>query len=274
MKQQSGTPQIFNQRLRRLRRERAARRGKSFLLSRCAEDAGERLLSINRDFEHVIIIGLPGFSEVLQSALPPQKFTGKVINYNDWPEDFETDKADLILSGLVLQSLNDLRGAMGAARRALRPDGLFLSVLLGGESLLNLRRACLAADQALSGGAVPRVAPMLDLKQAAGLLGSVGFALPVTDRDACRVNYKALSTLFDDLRDIGETNVLTAYEPAYAGSAFKDELESFLGGSPFEITFDLIWMTGWSPHESQPKPLKPGSAKQGLNQALKAIRGD
>ena len=276
MREKPQTPQMFNPALRRVRRERAARRkNNGFLLRRCGEDAADRLIDINRQFEQAVIIGLPIFVKNFLSNLPPEKRPKKISVYDDWPKtDFNEIGADLIISGLVLQSLNEVPRAIKSARESLVPDGLFLSCILGGESLLGLRRACFGADQEKYGGIIPRIAPMIDVQQAAGLLQ--GFALPVIDRDACRVKYKVLKTLVEDLRDIGETNSLLAYTPQFEGRKFleaisKNYTERNLEGK-YEVLFDIIWMTGWVPHKSQQKPLKPGSAKTKLSDALKNIR--
>ena len=276
MREKPQTPQMFNPALRRVRRERAARRkGNGFLLRRCGEDAADRLIDINRQFEQAVIIGLPIFVESVVNGLPPEKRPKKITVYNDWPKTgFNEIGADLVISGLVLQSLNEVPWAIKSARESLVPDGLFLSCFLGGESLLGLRRACFGVDQDKYGGIIPRIAPMIDVQQAAGLLQD--FALPVIDRDACRVKYKALKTLVEDLRDIGETNSLLAYTPQFEGRKFleaisKNYTERNLEGK-YEVLFDIIWMTGWVPHKSQQKPLKPGSAKTKLSDALKNIR--
>ena len=286
MREKTPIPQIFNPALREIRRDRAKRRAKrqglrgtsgSFLLGRCGRDAAERINDINRRFDRAIIIGLPPFVESFQQNLQPEKQPLNVTCFDDWPEGLAKEgQPDLIISGLVLQSRNDIQELIGRAQKALMPDGLFISALLGGESLLNLRRACFAVDQNRYGGIVPRVAPMIDISQMAGLLGAAGFALPVIDRDPCRVSYQNLGTLFEDLRDIGETSHLMSYTPRYEGKNFSAQLSGqyreITGAEKFEELFDIIWATGWKPHDSQQKPLKPGSAKTRLSDALKTIR--
>lgn len=280
MAQPDTAAQIFNHELRAKRRDRALRRfarGKAdgFLLRQAAQIAAEKLMDVNRDFGRVALIGFPLFGEVLKNMLPPEKLGDKIDEFSDWP-DALGQEYDLILSGLVLQSRNDIPQLMIHARQALRPDGLFLSVLLGGESLLGLRRACFAADQARFGGILPRIAPMIDLQQAGGLLSMAGLAQPVVDRDRIKTNYRSLKTLVDDLRDIGETNALMTTKHKYFGNGFLRYLETQYTekteDGKFKSDFELIWMTGWAPHESQQKPLKPGSAKMGLNEALRNIR--
>lgn len=280
--------QIFNPQRRSARRLRAARRvargkssrkgegkGEGFLLAYCARLAADRLLDISRQFEKAVIIGLPEFRAVFLAELPNERRPIKVIEFDDWPQSLPQN-CDLVLSGLVLQSLDAVPQCMAQARRALRPDGLFLSAILGGESLLGLKRACFAVDQERFGGILPRVAPMIDLQQAAGLLGAGGLALPVVDRDVCTVNYKSFGTLIDDLRDIGETSHLAAMPKSFAGKGFAAELASHYpdmdAKGRFICPYEIIWMTGWAPHKSQQKPLKPGSAKMRLGDALKNLK--
>ena len=276
--------QIFNPQRRAAHRLRAARRvergkkagrNEGFLLTYCARLAADRLLDIRRQFEKAVIIGLPEFRTMFLAELPNERRPVEVIEFDDWPDTFPQN-CDLVLSGLVLQSLDAVPQCMRQARQALRPDGLFLSAILGGESLLGLKRACFAADQARFGGILPRVAPMIDLQQAAGLLGSAGLALPVVDRDVCTVNYKSLGTLIDDLRDIGETSHLTALPRSFAGKGFAAALSAHYPDiderGRFICPYEIIWMTGWVPHKSQQKPLKPGSAKMRLGDALKNIK--
>ncbi len=279
MGQKPSQPQIFNPALRQLRRERALRRDRSFLLERCAEDAAERIMDINRQFESAVIIGLPVFEKMLLKKLPASKTPKSIVSFTDWPQSFaDSLKPDLIISALVLQSLDRVPQAVTEARRILQPDGLFLSALLGGESLLALRRACFAADQKRYGGIIPRIAPMIDVQQAAGLLRAAGLALPVIDRDGFTVSYKLLETLVSDLRDIGEVNNLSAYSPRYEGrDFFENVIANYTerdDGGRFKAALEILWMTAWKPHESQQKPLKPGSAKTRLSHALRQIKQD
>lgn len=271
--------QIFNMELRALRRARAKKRvdngkGDGFLLKFCGEIAAEKILDINREFKRAVIIGLPVFRRAFLAGLSAEKTPTEVIEFDDWPEQMPDD-CHFVISGLVLQSLNDVPEAIIAASRALRPDGLFLAAILGGESLLFLRRACFAVDQSRMGGIVPRIAPMIDLQQAAGLLGLGGLALPVTDKDIFTVHYKSLETLVRDLRDIGEANCLTSLSEQYLGRTYLRELaENYQQrdvDGRFLCPYEILWMTGWKPHVSQQKSLKPGSAKMHLSDALKNL---
>ncbi len=271
--------QIFNERRRAFHRARAKLRvergkGDGFLLSYCGKIAAEKLQDINRNFERAVIIGLPVFRKACLDYLPKTKLPKEIFEFDDWPEELPAD-CHLIVSGLVLQSVNAVPDAMRMAGKALLPDGLFLSALLGGESLLSLKRACYAVDQDMRGGMLARVAPMIDLQQAAQLLSLAGLALPVTDKDICSIQYKSLKTLVDDLRDIGETNSLNAMSRNYAGRDYLRLLgESYPDKGPqgrFLCSYEIIWMTGWRPHASQQKPLKPGSAQIHLSDALSRL---
>lgn len=280
MDSKSQNAQIFNHELRSLKRLRATRRyqlgkGDAFLLRRAGEIASEKISDINRKFDRMLVIGLPSFFDGFFENLPTDKKPTDFVHCNHWPENIDGDY-DMILSGLVLQSRNDVPDLVRSARQRLNPDGFFLSAILGGESLLNLRRACFALDQSRYGGVLPRLAPMIDIQQAAGLLAMAGLAQPVIDRDNIRVNYRTLSTLVSDLRDVGETNSLMSRQTAYEGRDFLKNLETVYpektSDGKFCVLFDLIWMSGWAPHESQQKPLKPGSAKTRLSDALRKIK--
>lgn len=280
MDQADTSAQIFNHPLRTLRRKRAINRiesGKSegFLLKHTAVFGAEKLLDVNRQFENAAIIGLPPFTQTLLENLPKNKLSQSIEQHDHWPEVF-SETYDLIISGLVLQSRNDILLLMSQARAALRPDGLFLASLLGGQSLLGLRRACFAMDQEKFGGIIARIAPMIDLQQAGGLLSAAGLAQPVVDRDKINLSYKALRTMVNDLRDIGETNSLSTGSSVYSGKDFLARLENSYASKTkdggFKGDFEVIWLTGWAPHESQQKPLKPGSANTSLASALRKIR--
>lgn len=279
-------PQIFDSALLRTRRTRAARRGPSFLLERVARDAADRICDINRQFENALVIGAPDFIATIKRALPDDKHPTQWIALYDTdispdidytaPQDdlpFETAQFDLVISGLMLHSENDLPGALINIRRVLKPDGLFIGAIFGGETLAELRQACYVADEAVFGGLSPRIFPFADYSQAADLLQRVGFALPVVDADRFVVRYGLFDTLISDIRDIGDTNCLTARNQ----TGFKREYKSALADAYREITFEngklkttfeILWLTGWAPHESQQKPLKPGSAKMRLADAL------
>ena len=180
---------------------------------------------------------------------------------------------DLVVSALALHLANDLPGAFAQIRRALRPDGLFLCVLPGGDTLTELRQSLTAAEAELFGGAAPRVAPFAGVRQIGGLLQRAGFALPVADRDRISIRYSDLGALIRDLRSMGATNVLresrrplTRSVVARASEVYADRFSDPDGR--IRATVELVWLSGWAPHESQQKPLSPGSAKKRLADAL------
>ena len=281
-------PQIFDSGLQRLRRQRALRRTPiTFLLERCIEDCAERILDVNRVFERTLLIAPPQASQYLLDHLPEDRrpksvqtawFVGQALSPDIMLADetlpFEPGKFDLVISLLNLQGVNDLPGVLLQAKRILMPDGLFMGALFGGDTLSRFRQALYQADQALLGGVTARVSPFPDYQQLAGLLQRAGFAQPVVDRDKVNVSYEHLSGLVRDLRDMGETNVLLARNKSFLPKAFPAFLEGFLKNEAgaderrFQVCFEILWMTGWSPHHSQQKPLQPGSAQISLTEVI------
>ena len=288
---QATPPQIFDRRLLRSRLLRALRFGPAtFLLEQVALDMGERLGVIQRPFERALDLGSPT-PEVaamlaarkpqllvraapLAQALGQGGWLGLVADEEALP--FTPESFDLIVSGLSLQHVNDLPGALTQIRRALRPDGLFMACIVGGQSLTELRAALAAAEEEILEGVSPRVAPFVDLRDLGGLLQRAGFALPVTDVDTVTVRYDHLFALAHDLRAMGATNALTLRDPRglsrtvllRAAEIYAERFSDADGR--VRATFDLVWMSGWAPHESQQKPLAPGSAKVRLADALRA----
>ena len=185
---------------------------------------------------------------------------------------FAEASLELVVSTLALHWTNDLPGALIQIRRALKPDGAFIGAIFGGATLTELRQSLMQADAELSGGAGPRISPFADVLDAAALLQRAGFALPVADVDRVQVGYAHPMELVRDLRAMGETNVL-----AERRSLSRRVLERACGiyaerfsradGRVF-ATFEIITMTGWAPHPSQQQPLRPGSAKMRLADAL------
>jgi SAM-dependent methyltransferase len=187
------------------------------------------------------------------------------------PESF-----DLAVSALSLQCLNDLPGALVQIRRALKPDGLFTGCLLGGQSLHELRSALAAAETQIYGGVSPRVAPFADVRDMGGLLQRAGFALPVADSEPLTVRYANMFALMADLRAMGLANALTArLRKPVAKTFFLRAAEHYAerfadSDGRVRATFEMIFLSGWAPHESQQKPLAPGAAGMRLADALKA----
>ncbi len=273
----AATPVLFDRALLRARLERAERLGPAtFLVDRVAAETSERLSAVLRDFKSVAEIGTPGdqvaraltgrFAHIARVDLPERESE---------PLALEVQSLDLAISALAFQFVNDLPGVLVQIRRALRPDGLLMAAMVGGDTLIELRQSFAAAEAEREGGVSPRVAPFADLRDAGALLQRAGFALPVTDVDRIVVRYDSAFSLMQDLRRMGATNVLVERRHAPTRRAtmlrmaevYRDRFADADGR--IRATFDIIWLSGWSPHESQPKPLKPGSAKMGLEQAVK-----
>ena len=259
-----------SQALKNARARKRQTRSTPFLLDRVIEDLTERLLDVNRSFSNACLIGPFDWTEQIRSGLPPKK-----IEELDWKENPDGSGYDLVISLLHLQSVNAVGGWMQGVQSMLKPDGLFIACLVGGDTFSNLRRALYTVDTDAHGSPTPRIHPMIEVRAAAQLLGHVGLAIPVTDSDRFTVHYRRIETLADDLRDLALTNALTDRRKAPSShllEALKAELQP--DGKPVPVQWELVWMTGWAPHESQQKPLKPGSAKVGLNEALRTIRDE
>ncbi len=190
---------------------------------------------------------------------------------------FRDGAVDLIVSGMVLHLVNDVPGTLVQIRRALKPDGLLLAAVLGGRTLFELREAFLLAEAEVEGGAGPKVAPFADTREYGGLLQRAGFALPVTDSDTVTVTYASPLALMREIKAMGASNMLVGrrrqpLRRATLARACAIYSERF--GQPngrVTATFEIITLTGWVPHESQQKPLRPGSAKLRLADALGAV---
>jgi len=274
----AAAPKLFDRALLRARLDRALHgRPATFLLERVAEDMAERLHAVLRDFADVADIWTPG--EVLQVSLS-DRF--KSIAHVD-PSEQETlplqpQSLDLAVSALALQFVNDLPGVLTQIRRALRPDGLLLAAMIGGDTLTELRQSFAAAEAELEGGVSPRVAPFADLRDVGALLQRAGFALPVTDVDRIVVRYHSALTLMADLRRMGATNILVERRRTPTRRATLLRMAQIYGerfadaDGRIRATFDVIWLSGWAPHDSQQQPLRPGSAKASLAEAVKKTR--
>ena len=181
---------------------------------------------------------------------------------------------DLIVSNLWLHTVNDLPGMLVQIKRALKPDGLFIGAMLGGETLRELRDALYIAEMDLRDGASPRVAPFADKPQMAALMQRAGFALPVVDSEIITATYPHIYRMMHDLRAMGETNILAQRNKKFlprnvfghAGMLYADSFAEEDGLLP--ATFEIIFLLGWAPHDSQQKPLKPGSAQMRLADVL------
>jgi SAM-dependent methyltransferase len=272
------SPAIFDRQLLRARRQRARARGPAtFLLDRVAQELGERLNVVLRQFGRAADLGTPG--DAVARVLAESGKVGTVISADSVAADeealpFAEASLDLVVSALSLQFVNDLPGTLIQIRRALKPDGLFLAALAGGDSLNELREAFAQAESEIEGGLSPRVAPFADLRELGALLQRAGFALPVVDSDKLTVRYQNVFALMRDLRAMGATNVLHERRRKPLRRATLKRLSEIYaerfadGDGRLRATFEIVWLSGWAPHESQQKPLKPGSATQRLANAL------
>lgn len=248
-------------------RRRAARAPALFLHEAAERDLKDRLQMVNRTFtEMAVITGMPGF---WQAAFPDA-----CVVADDDTLDLVPGSVDLVVHAMCLHWANDPVGQLVQARRALRPDGLFLGVLAGGTTLHELRSALAQAEAELTGGLSPRVVPMAEIRDLGALLQRAGFALPVADSVDLVGCYRDLPHLARDLRAMGETNAMTARpraptRPALfrrAAALYAETYANDHGQLP--ATFDLIFLTGWAPDDSQPRPLRPGSAQSRLADVL------
>ncbi len=273
----SDVPEIFDRELLRSRMARAVKHAErhDFLLQRVADDFLERLTVIRHRFERAACVGATAdlFAPRLGSA-PSLGCVAAIAAHEGEPLPVEPQSLDFIASALTLHLINDLPGALLDMRRALAPDGLMLAALLGGETLKELREAWLVAEDEVSGGASPRVAPFADVRELGALLQRAGFALPVADSEAVTVRYGTPFDLMNEIKAMGASNVLVARRRApvtrrllqRAAQVYAERFSD--PGGRVRATFEIVTLTGWAPHDSQQKPLAPGSAKTRLADAL------
>ena len=287
----NGTP-LFDTALARRRLARAGRIGyPDFLLRRLAEDLDDRLGAVLRRFDTVLDLATPNAAamRVLAARYPqarcvrllalPETGDARVLHVVGDPEALPLAPAsvDLAVSLLALHGMNDLPGTLIQLRRALRPDGLLVAGFLGGATLTELRQSFAQAESEVEGGVSPRVAPFAAVREAGGLLQRAGFALPVADTETLTVRYADPFGLMRDLRAMGLTNVLTERRRTPLRRAtllrmaeiYRDRFSDPDGR--VRASFEVLWLSGWVPHESQQKPLRPGSAKTRLAAALGTV---
>lgn len=282
---------VFDRRMARRHRERAATslEGHDFLFREVAERLIDRLEDTTRRFPLALDLGCRdgmlgrllgergGIERLFQcdfSLALARQARKLAVTADEEALPFADGSFDLILSNLNLHWVNDLPGALIQARRALKPDGLFLGAMLGGETLHELRASLLEAEIEIEGGASPRVSPFADVRDAGGLLQRAGFALPVVDRDEITVTYADALALMRDLRGMGETNAVHARRRGFsrratllrAAAIYEERFAQ--EDTRITATFQVIYLTGWAPHESQQKPLRPGSTAARLADAL------
>ncbi|MCA3728241.1 MAG: methyltransferase domain-containing protein [Phenylobacterium sp.] len=290
-------PRIFDRDLLRRRLDRAAPgyAGADFLKRRAAGDIVMRLEAIMRDFPRAVDLGArngafaqaladsdaaPRVGLLVEADLSGRMLSGRSgmrVQADEERLPFAAASLDLIVSSLSLHWANDVIGALVQARLALKPDGLFIGALFGGATLTELRQALTAAELELTGGAGPRVSPFADPSDAAGLLQRAGFALPVADVDRVTVRYDHPLKLMADLRRMAETSVLAERHPRpltrrVLARALEIHARDFADpDGRLPATFEILTLTGWSPSETQQKPLRPGSAKVRLADALGGV---
>lgn len=289
---------VFDHRALALRRARAASNAADhdFLLQRVAEDLADRLAIVQRSFglganlgaHHGVLSrvlrSLPNVGELVDVDgvwnLLAQGEPGRLrVLADEEALPFADASLDLVVSGLSLQHVNDLPGTLVQVRRALKPDGLFLAALLGGRTLEELRAAWLEAEAEVTGGSSPRVAPFAELRDLGQLLQRAGFGLPVVDSDVVEVTYANPLALMAEVKAMGASNVLVERRRVpvnrtllmRAAEIYQARFPSSEGDGRVSATFEILTLTAWAPDESQPKPLKPGSAAMRLADALGTI---
>ena len=288
------TMHVFDRALLRRRRDRAARRDArdDFLFAHVGESLIDRLEDVRRDFPDVLdfgcrngcmaglLAGRKGIRWITQ--LDPSPALAARARTTGWPALAADEDAlpladgafDLAIGNLSLHWVNDLPGALVQLRRVLRPDGLLLAAMLGGDTLWELRQVLMEAELAVSGGISPRLSPLADLRDLGGLLQRAGFALPVVDGDRITVTYESVFGLFADLRTMGETNATLNRNPLTPKRAFWAEVARRYEAAFADLdgrvpaTFHVVTLTGWTPHDSQQQALRPGAAKTRLARAL------
>jgi SAM-dependent methyltransferase len=279
------SPVIFDRLLQRRRRSRAAALpAANFLLDHVAGELADRISVVLRRFEVGVDFGTPG--DAVRTSLRRLGAVAMIVGVDaiargkpfviadEEALPFRDASLDLVVSALALHFANDLPGVLAQIRRALKPDGLFLGALFGGETLTELRQAFAEAESEIEGGASPRVAPFADLRQVGALLQRTGFALPVTDLERVTVRYSSAFDLMHDLRRMGATNPLLARRRVPLRRTTLMRMADIYArrfadaDGRIRASFDVLWLSGWAPHPNQQQPLKPGSAKARLADAL------
>lgn len=286
-------PVIFDRALLRSRLARVAAAYPDFLLVRATDELAERLAAILRDFPIAVDLGTPGPQAALMLGQHPRieriyragpiaavlgtgSFLSLVADEEAIP--FAPASINCCVSIMALHHVNDLPGTLAQIRQILQPDGLFIGCLLSGRTLQELRVALATAEADIIGGSSPHVAPFADLRDLGSLLQRAGFALPVSDSDLVTVRYESLFGLIKDLRAMGMANAMThrARKPLRrsvlmrAAQIYAERFSEPDGR--VRATFEMAWLTGWAPHPTQQKPLRPGSAQMRLADAVNVPR--
>ncbi|MFD0986192.1 methyltransferase domain-containing protein [Methyloligella solikamskensis] len=287
----SDPARLFDRGLLRQRRDRHAgvHARHDFLFAHSAEEIAGRLQAILHDFPLALDLGAhqgrhgrgiadnPKIGQVIYGELSEKLARAcprPAVVCDEERLPFADDSLDLVVSGLALHHVNDLPGALIQIRRALKPDGLVMASLLGTRSLEELREVLIVAEAEEQGGASPRIAPFPDIREAGALLQRAGFALPVTDTETLTVSYESLADLLNEIRGMGAANVLNERRRTpllrrtlrRAENIYRERFS--LPDGRIKASFEIIYLSGWAPAPTQQKPLKPGSAKQRLSDAL------
>lgn len=282
---------VFDRRSVRLHRDRAAALlpDHDFLLREVGERLLDRLDDVRRQFPTALdlgcrrgelsamLAGRGGIETLVQCDVSERMVraaTGLRAVADEEVLPFADGSFDLVVSALSLHWVNDLPGTLVQLRRVLRPDGLLLAALFGGETLKELRRALADAEIAGEGGLSPRVSPFADVRDIGNLLQRAGFALPVIDADTITVSYGEPLALLADLRGMGESNAVRERRKTLmrrttlldALARYRDAHADAAGRIP--ATFQVIFAVAWAPDAAQPQPLRPGSALARLAEAL------
>lgn len=285
----AGPPRIFDRSLLRMRRSRAAARmaDAGFLHREVAARLLDRLHDIDRRHQRALVFGwdAPGLAVpadmVVHADLAAARLEargGPRLVCDEEALPVRDGAVALILSNLMLHWVNDLPGALVQMRRALRPDGLFLGAMIGGESLMGLRHALMAAEERITGGVSPRLSPMVDIRDLGGLLQRSGFAMPVVDLETIDISYETPLSLLRDLSAMGEANALIdraqgMLRREVLGEALRLYAERHRDPEGRVLArFDILFLAGWAPSDDQPKPKARGSASISLREALKDQR--
>lgn len=272
---------IFDRQLQKQRQLNVSSR-ENFVIELVVADLHDRLSAITRAFNSALIIGPSTYGLPAKSASALGEISFHSISSLEFDEaailrGVEGQEFDLIVSILDMQTINDVEGYLANIRKNLSADGLFMAAFIGGNSLNELRQSWLHADTEVSGGAAPRVIPMIDIRDGGKLLQSTGYALPVTDVELYTIRYDNPLKLFDEIKSFGASNLLLIrggglVTPHKLMSAAQYYAENYADADGrVRATLEIIWLSGWAPHESQQKPLKPGSATISLADALKAF---
>lgn len=265
------TPQLTDTDALTRNRNRAMASGAAalFLQDDVITEVKERLTEVNRSFTAPAVV--TAFPDLWRAALPEAVIVG-----DEELLALEPGAHDLVIHALALHWANDPVGQLIQCRRALKPDGLFIGALFGGQTIHELRASLAEAEATVSGGLSPRVLPMAEIRDLGALLQRSGFALPVADAVTKRVLYRDALHLMRDLRAMGEGNALTSRHRRPMRRALLDETQRRYAESyqaeddRVSATFETIFLTGWAPHSDQQQPLRPGSAEKRLSEALGA----